>query len=106
MAASTTIKLGMIKTYRPTPMEITGILLTPDLNSLVELLAENAHDTWASMRIADGWQYGSERNDVDLLHPCLVSYNQFSEQEKEYDRRMVDGTVRAIIALGFEVRRP
>lgn len=91
--------------YRPAPLDTAGVAMTTDLQCLVERLAENAHDTWAALRMSAGWRYGSERDDKARLHPCLVPYAELPEDEKEYDRRMVDGTVRAILSLGYEIRR-
>ncbi|MGW4245372.1 RyR domain-containing protein [Nocardia sp. NPDC004722] len=105
LAAPAARSSRIMASYRPVPLDISAVTLTAELCSLVELLAENAHDTWASMRIAEGWRYGSERSGHALLHPCIVPYSSLSEGEREYDRKMVDSTVRAILLLGFEIRR-
>jgi RyR domain len=48
-------------TYAPKPFDTSTVELPETLGPLVELLAENAHDTWAQMRIAEGWRYGQCR---------------------------------------------
>jgi len=96
----------MSNDYQPEPLQTDHIILDDGLLALVELLAENAHDIWASQRISDGWVFGLERNDELRCHPCLVPYSQLPEVEKEYDRKTVLGTIRAMLALGFEVLGP
>jgi hypothetical protein len=83
----------------------SGVRLTDELTRLVEVLAENAHDTWAEDRFARGWSYGPHRDDSGQLHPGLVPYADLSEDEKDIDRDIVVATVRALLALGYEVRR-
>ena len=71
--------------YTPTPIDAASIALPPELRALTERLAENAHDLWAAQRLSQGWAYGTRRDDVRKLHPCLVPYAELPEQEKEYE---------------------
>jgi hypothetical protein len=89
--------------YQPEPMDTSAVQLTADLLELTELLARNAHETWARQRLADGWRYGSQRDDARKEHPCLVPYELLPESEKEYDRQTAMGTLKAIIALGYRI---
>ena len=73
----------------------------PDLTAeLTELLAKNAHDVWARLRLAQGWRWGPARNDAAKEHPSLVPYEALPESEKQADRDTVIGTLQAIRALG------
>jgi hypothetical protein len=93
-------------TYKPKPIDTSQVSLSPDILQLTEVLARNTHDNWAEQRIAEGWQYGPERDDDGKTHPCLVAYDQLPESEKEYDRRTVMETLKAILALGYSVTKP
>ena len=95
----------MSATYTPKPMDTSGIKLSPELLELTERIAANVHDVWASSRIADGWQYGSIRDDVRKLHPCLVPYDELPENEKQYDRNTAMETLKVIRMLGFKIER-
>lgn len=90
-------------TYTPRPLDTSQIKLSNEINELIELLARNAHENWASQRIADGWTYGPYRDDLQKKTPSLVEYEVLSESEKEYDRIMVMQTLKAIVALGYRV---
>ena len=89
--------------YNPSPLNTTGIELGPDLLNLTERLAENVHDLWARQRLADGWTYGPLRDDKVKKHPCLVPYADLPESEKEYDRQVAIGSIKAILALGYHI---
>jgi ryanodine receptor 2 len=91
--------------YRPQPIPTAGVELTPEVLHLTELLARNAHDHWAAQRLADGWVYGPRRDDGRKEHPCLVSYDDLPESEKEYDRAAALETLRAVLALGYRIDR-
>ena len=91
--------------YNPTPIETSGVTLSLELRELVEKLAANNHDHWATQRMDEGWTYGPERDDRRKTHPDLVSYDDLPESEKEYDRTSVVETLKVIAALGYEPRR-
>lgn len=93
-------------TYTPETIDTSHIRLASDLEELVERLARNNHDHWARKRIEEGWRYGARRNDDEKEHPDLLPYEQLPESEKEYDRKTVVEALKAIIALGYEVRKP
>lgn len=96
-------------TYEPRPIETTGVVLRPDVEALVERLAESIHDTWAERRLAEGWTYGPRRDDLLKTHPGLVPYCDLADSEKDYDRATVRETVKGMLAMGFDivaVRRP
>jgi hypothetical protein len=92
--------------YKPTPIPTSQIELSPDLVELTERLAENAHDLWATQRLADGWTHGPRRDDILKQHPCLVPYTELPDSEKRYDREAAIGTLKAILALGYRIMPP
>lgn len=91
--------------YEPVPIDTTNIHLTEDIRELTELLARNTHNVWARQRLSDGWRYGPERDDRRKEHPSLVPYEELSDGEKEYDRQTALETLKAIIALGYQVEK-
>ncbi len=92
-------------TYEPQPIDTSRVALSADLRELIECLARNNHDHWARKRLDEGWRYGPTRNDREKLHPDLVPYDKLPETEKDYDRKSVIETLKAIMALGYEIRR-
>lgn len=92
-------------TYSPEPIDTTDVELGEDILKLSELLAKNAHEVWAEMRVQDGWVFGPERDDANKTHPCLVPYEELPESEKEYDRSTSIETLKAIKGLGFKIQK-
>lgn len=92
--------------YRPAPIDTDAVKLSPELDALVERLAEHAHAVWARERFKEGWTCGAERDDRAKQHPCLVPYEALPEVEKGYDRRVVLETLKAIVALGWRIQAP
>ena len=72
-------------TYKPQPKDTKSIVLDKELLELLESLAKNNHDVWASSRIAEGWTYGEAKDSRLKTTPCLVPYEDLPESEKEYD---------------------
>ncbi len=91
--------------YIPKPIDTKDVVLPEELVELTEKIAENVHDVWSRERMAQGWTYGSERNDEKKTHPCLLPYAQLPEEEKEYDRKTAMETVKLILSLGFEIQK-
>ena len=89
--------------YRPAPRDTSGVKLPREISELTELLAKNTHENWAKGRMAEGWRYGPRRDDEKKEHPSLVSYEQLSESEKEYDRTTAMETIKTILALGYKI---
>lgn len=89
--------------YTPQPIDTSAVVLPAELNELAEQIAQNVHEVWAAGRMAEGWTYGLERNDAARQHPCLVSYDALSEEEKAYDRNTSQETLKLITMLGFKI---
>lgn len=94
-----------MKEYIPNPVDTKSIQISDELKSLVEEMAKNVHEVWAQTRISQGWTYGEERNDAEKKHPCLVPYEELSEEEKEYDRNTSIETIKLILKLGFKITK-
>ena len=91
--------------YTPKPIDTTGVELSEDIVELGEALAKNVHEVWSETRIRDGWTYGKERNDEKKHHPCLVPYEELTEEERAYDRNTSMETLKFIIKLGYKITK-
>lgn len=92
-----------MKEYIPNPADTQGVELPKELLPLIEEMAKNVHEVWAQNRIKDGWRYGPVRDDVKKTHPCLIPYEDLSENEKDYDRATSQETLKFILASGFRI---
>lgn len=53
--------------------------------ALREICRHNEHDRWMRFYSLHNWQFAPERNDVARRHPCMLPYEQLSEQERAKD---------------------
>lgn len=95
----------MKKNYIPQPMDTSDVRLPEELEELVEQIAKNVHEVWAQSRFEQGWVYGEERSDALKQHPCLIPYEDLSEEEKAYDRDTALGTLKLVSKLGFKIEK-
>lgn len=93
-------------TYHPKPIDTSEIALSDDLMALTEKIAENVHDVWAAGRIQEGWTYGEVKDSTAKTTPCLVSYSELPDSEREFDRRTALETIRLIVKLGYKIIPP
>lgn len=91
--------------YTPNPIDTSDVQLSDDILQLSELLAKNTHEVWAKGRFSQDWSYGPERDDAEKKHPCLVEYEELSDEEKEYDRNTSMETLKCIIKLGYKIEK-
>jgi hypothetical protein len=71
----------------------------------LEFLSQMEHRRWLDEKLKGGWQYGPVKDPVKKTHPCLVSWGELPEEEKEKDRQAVRAIPRLLAEAGFEIRR-
>ncbi|KAL0274261.1 UNVERIFIED_CONTAM: hypothetical protein PYX00_006731 [Menopon gallinae] len=92
--------------YKPAPLDLSAVSLTPKMEELVDQLAENTHNLWAKERIQQGWTYGLNE-DPDLLRsPHLVPYAKVDEAIKKANRDTASETVRTLLVYGYNLDPP
>jgi hypothetical protein len=91
--------------YKPEPIPTDHIQLPEELSNLQEQLSRSTHDRWALQRLAEGWRHGPQRNDPRKEHPDLVPYERLPENVKDLDRVTAMETLKAILALGYQIKK-
>jgi hypothetical protein len=91
--------------YQPEPIDTRAVRIPAELAALIKELARHNHDLWAQQRMQEGWRYGARRDDARQEHPDLVPYADLPESEKAYDRTAAEGTIKAILAKGYDLVR-
>lgn len=89
--------------YKPEPVDTSNIAVSEEILLLREKIAKNVHDVWAVGRMREGWVYGEKRDDEKKTSPCLVPYEELSDEEKEYDRNTAFETLKLIMSLGYDI---
>ena len=92
--------------YKPAPLDLSAIELTPKMEELVDQLAENTHNVWARERIAQGWTYGLNEDLEKRRSPHLVHYSNVDEAIKVANRNTASETVRTLLVYGYVLDPP
>ncbi|XP_077395752.1 ryanodine receptor 3-like isoform X3 [Festucalex cinctus] len=89
--------------YKPSPLDLSDMKLTPGQELLVDKLAENAHNVWAKDRIKQGWTYGIQQDLKSKRNPRLVPYAMLDERTKKSNRDSLREAIRTLIGYGYNV---
>uniref|UniRef100_A0A665VNQ3 Ryanodine receptor 3 n=1 Tax=Echeneis naucrates TaxID=173247 RepID=A0A665VNQ3_ECHNA len=89
--------------YKPSPLDLSDIKLTPSQELLVDKLAENAHNVWAKDRIKQGWTYGIQQDLKSKRNPRLVPYVLLDERTKKSNRDSLREAIRTLIGYGYNI---
>lgn len=92
--------------YKPAPLDLSAVTLTPKLEELVDQLAENTHNLWAKERIQQGWTYGLNEDAENHRSPHLVPYGKVDEAIKKANRDTASETVRTLLVYGYNLDPP
>ncbi len=68
----------------------------------IEIMASMEHDRWMEEKKDDGWTHG-ERNDEKKTHPCLLTWEELPENEKDKDRNAVRNIPNLLASINFEI---
>ncbi|XP_067629186.1 ryanodine receptor isoform X11 [Eurosta solidaginis] len=92
--------------YKPAPLDLSAVTLSPKLEELVDQLAENTHNLWARERIQQGWTYGLNEDSENHRSPHLVPYSKVDEAIKKANRDTASETVRTLLVYGYVLDPP
>uniref|UniRef100_A0A670XZ75 Ryanodine receptor 2 n=1 Tax=Pseudonaja textilis TaxID=8673 RepID=A0A670XZ75_PSETE len=96
----------LLSGYKPAPMDLSCIKLTPSQESMVDKLAENAHNVWARDRIRQGWTYGIQQDVKNRRNPRLVPYTLLDDRTKKSNKDSLREAVRTLISYGYNLEAP
>lgn len=71
--------------------------------SEIEIMAEKEHERWMKMELRQGRTYGEEKSQT--THPCLVSWEELPEDQKQKDRETVCNFPMYLAKAGFQIYR-
>ncbi|XP_071656899.1 ryanodine receptor 1 isoform X4 [Patagioenas fasciata] len=92
--------------YKPAPLDLAHVRLTPAQLTLVDRLAENGHNVWARDRVQQGWTYSTVQDIKNKRNPRLVPYHLLDERTKKTNRDSLCQAVRTLLGYGFNIEPP
>ncbi|GMS80971.1 hypothetical protein PENTCL1PPCAC_3146, partial [Pristionchus entomophagus] len=94
--------------YKPAPLDTHEIELGAEMEPLIEALAKNTHNIWASEKIKRGWTFGVNES-VDPSQkrsPHLVPYDMVDNRIKEANRESAAENIKALQLFGLFLEVP
>jgi len=71
------------------------------VSQLIDFLAENAHESWASNKMAQGWKSGNLKDSNAKTHPLLKPYVDLRECDKQADIEAANTIIAQLHTLGY-----
>ena len=71
----------------------------------IEELAIREHMRFVTQKMAAGWTYAPERDDLKKTSPAIVEWEKLSEPEKEKDRSMVRAIPAILARAGYAIEK-
>ncbi|KFD64964.1 hypothetical protein M514_11549 [Trichuris suis] len=89
--------------WKPVPVDVSHVQLSPGLQNLVLLFAQHFHDSWASRKLEKGWKYGETYSRVNLTHPRLRPFGMLKEFEQNFYKERCAECMKAMLAMGYVI---
>ncbi|MDG4831870.1 RyR domain-containing protein [Solwaraspora sp. WMMD1047] len=71
----------------------------------IEKLAELEHERWRAEKVASGWRYADDRDDVHLLHPALSRWESLREDMRVRNHDAIRELPVQLADAGFRIVR-
>jgi hypothetical protein len=71
----------------------------------LEQLSQHEHVRWMNSKLADGWVYGPERDDENMIHDQIKPWAKLDEENRDKDRDAVRELPDILELAGFRIQK-
>ena len=95
--------------YLPCPIDVNQVTLTPDLEELIDVIAEHVHNVWAEDKLKENpnIRYApldKDRNEeVPGCNHFFRPYAEMTDDDKKYDINMATNAIKLLKRLGYRI---
>lgn len=95
-----------VRPYTPHPEYVAHIKLPQEISSIADMLAENAHDIWATDRLAEAEKKRAKGKEVNPYDdPFMKPFNELTKQKRRTDYLSSLNTIKLLYKLGFSITK-
>lgn len=96
-----------VRPYKPHPEYVAHIKLPTEIASIADMLAENAHDTWAQERLAETEKNKAKGNQEKTFDDSfMMPFSELPEKKRKSDYLSSLNTIKLLYKLGFTISSP
>lgn len=94
--------------YLPCPIDVSKVTLTPDLEELIDVIAEHVHNVWAEEKLHEhpDLKYApldKDEHDVPGCNHYFRPYSEMTDAEKKQDVNMATNAIKLLKRLGYRI---
>ncbi|CAF4491753.1 unnamed protein product, partial [Rotaria sp. Silwood2] len=89
--------------FTPQPVRTNHIILPTYLENICDKLAANTHELWCINKIANGWRFGENRDDIQKINSCLKSFDNLPIEEKQHNITTTVENLKSLLAFGYHI---
>ena len=96
-----------VRPYTPHPEDVENIPLPEGIAPLADMLAENAHDIWATDRLAEAEEKKAKGEIFNpYAHQFMEPFSELPEEKRTSDYTSSLNTIKLLYKLGFKIVQP
>jgi hypothetical protein len=69
----------------------------------IDRLAQLEHARWNAERLLAGWRYGATKDIKKKLNPCIVKWDDLSDDIRKYDYDPIKNIPALLAKIGYEI---
>jgi len=82
---------------------VSSAIVNKLIKDNIELLAREEHIGWMQRKIETKWSYSKVKDNDNKKHPCLVSYDALTEEDKDKDSNNIKKFPEIVKLAGYKI---